>query len=88
MGKCWNPDESLKLPRMDQLLMEEPELRAIASYFRTFHGADSFVTALEHARALTESGELASAAVWNQIAEEISQMETHDALERCLQRRG
>ena len=41
MGKCWNPDESLKLPRMDQLLMEEPELRAIASYFRTFHGADS-----------------------------------------------
>jgi hypothetical protein len=73
---------------MDHLLMEKPEVRAMASYFRTFHGADSFVTALSHARALTEAGELESAAVWNQIAEEISQMETHDALERCLKREG
>ena len=66
--------------------MEKPQVQAMANYFRTFHGADSFFTALEHARALTEAGELASAAVWNQIAEEISQMETSDALARCLQR--
>lgn len=86
MGECWNPDESFKLARMDHLLMEKPEVRAMASYFRTFHGADSFVTALGHARALSEAGEIENAAVWNQIAEEISQMETHDALERCLKR--
>ena len=86
MGKCWNPGETDKLERMNHLLMEKSEVRAMASYFRTFHGADSFVTALEHARALSEAGELESAAVWNQIAEEISQMETHDALERCLKR--
>jgi len=86
MGECWNPRESHKLARMDHLLMETQEVRAMASYFRTFHGADSFVAALERARALAEAGELASAAVWNQIAEEISHMETHDALERCLKR--
>jgi hypothetical protein len=86
MGKCWNPADTEKLAPMDHLLMEKPELRAIASYFRTFHGADSFVTALEHARSLTEAGELESAAVWNQIAEEISHLETHDTLERCLKR--
>jgi hypothetical protein len=86
MGECWNPDESFKLAGMDHLLMEKPEVRAMASYFRTFHGADSFVTALAHARALSEAGEIENAAVWNQIAEEISQMETHDALERCLKR--
>ena len=61
-------------------------MRAMAGYFRTFHGADSFVTALGHARALSEAGEIQNAAVWNQIAEEISQMETHDALQRCLKR--
>ena len=87
MGECWNPDETLNLARMDHFLMEKPEVRAIASYFRTFHGADSFVTALAHARTLTEAGELDSALVWNQIAEEISEMETHDALERCMKRR-
>ena len=86
MGECWNPGESRKLGRMDHLLMEKMEVRAIANYFRTFHGADSFVTALEHARALAEAGELKSAAIWNQIAEEISHLETHDALERCLKR--
>jgi len=88
MGECWNLDETLKLAPMDHLLMEKPEVRAIAGYFRTFHGADSFVAALERARALAEAGELASAAVWNQIAEEISHMETHDALERCLKRQA
>jgi hypothetical protein len=86
MGECWNLDEPLKVAPMDQLLLEKPELRAMASYFRTFHGADSFVTALSHARALSEAGEIQNAAVWNQIAEEISQMETHDALQRCLKR--
>ena len=87
MVDCWNPLQTGKLPRMDHLLMEKPEVRAMASYFRTFHGADSFVTALGHAHALSEAGEIENAAVWNQIAEEISQMETHDALERCLKRR-
>ena len=67
--------------------MEKSEVRAMATYFRTFHSADSFVTALERARVLTEAGELKNAAVWNQIAEEISGMETHDALERCMKRR-
>lgn len=87
MGKCWNPRETDKLTHMDHLLMEKSEVRAMAKYFRTFHGADSFVTALERARTLTEEGQLESAAIWNQIAEEISQMETHDALERCLKRK-
>jgi hypothetical protein len=86
MGECWNLPSAGKLRRMDHLLMEKPEVRAMANYFRTFHGADSFVTALEHARALTEAGELETAAVWNQIAEEISHLETHDVLQRCLKR--
>jgi hypothetical protein len=87
MGECWNPDEPLKLTPMDQLLMEKSEVRAMATYFRTFHGADSFVTALAHARTLTGAGELKNAVVWNQIAEEISEMDTHDVLERCMKRR-
>jgi hypothetical protein len=86
MGKCWNIPEARTLPRMDNLLLEERQVRALANYFRTFHGADSFVTALERVHALTEADELASAAVWNQIAEEISQMETNDILQRCLSR--
>jgi hypothetical protein len=86
MGEWWNLFRAGKLQPMDEFLMEKPQVQAMANYFRTFHGADSFVAALEHARALTEAGELASAAVWNQIAEEISQMETSDALARCLQR--
>lgn len=73
---------------MESELMEQQELRAIANYFRGFHGADSFVTALEYARSLTVEGHLVTAAVWNQIAEEISCMETAAALERYLQRRS
>jgi hypothetical protein len=88
MGECWNIPEARMPPRMDNLLLEERQVRALANYFRTFHGADSFVTALERVRTLTEAGELATAAVWNQIAEEISQMETSDILERCLNRQG
>jgi hypothetical protein len=68
------------------MLMEERQVRALASYFRTFHGADSFVGALEQARALSGAEKLANAVVWTQIAEEISQMETSDILERCLKR--
>lgn len=88
MGKCWNIPEAQILPGKDNLLLEDRQVRALANYFRTFHGADSFVTALESVRTLTQAGELASAAVWNQIAEEISQMETSDILERCLNREG
>jgi hypothetical protein len=86
MGECWNIGNGRNLLVMDRDLMEKEELRAIANYFRGFHGADSFVTALEHARNLTAEGHLATAAVWNQIAEEISHLETCDALERCLKR--
>jgi hypothetical protein len=68
----------------DGEFLETCEVRAIANYFRTFHDADSFITALEYARALTEAGELASAGLWNQIAEEISHLETAETLERCL----
>jgi soluble cytochrome b562 len=71
---------------MDRDLMDRNELRAIANYFRGFHGADSFVTALEHARSLAAEGNLTTAAVWNQIAEEISHIETNDVLDRCLKR--
>lgn len=85
MRECWNLSAARKLAAMDQELMEKQELRAIANYFRSFHGADSFVTALEYARSLAE-GQLATAAVWNQIAEEISQIETSDTLARCLKR--
>ncbi len=87
MGECRNHTEMRNLAPMDEL-MERQELRAMANYFRGFHGADSFVTALEHARNLTEEGHLATAAVWNQIAEEISHIETNDALQRCLDRQA
>jgi hypothetical protein len=83
-GECRNNARAGKTTDND--LMEKQELRAIANYFRSFHGADSFVTALEHARTLASSGHLVTAAVWNQIAEEISQIETSDALARCLER--
>jgi hypothetical protein len=86
MGECWDPPTGSKLVSIDSALMEKQELRAIANYFRGFHGADSFVTALAHARSLAAEGHLATAAVWNQIAEEISHIETHNALERCLRR--
>ena len=86
IGECENPPDARKPERNESLLMEKPQLRAIANYLRGFHGADSFVTALARARSLSESGELAVAAVWNQIAEEISQIETSAALERCLNR--
>ena len=81
MGECWNPGAACKLERMDG-----EELRAIANYFRSFHGADSFVAALTQARALAKGGELETAAIWNQIAEEISHLETNEILERCLER--
>ena len=47
MGECWNPWDAHNLTRMDRDLMDGHELRAMANYFRNFHGADSFVTALE-----------------------------------------
>jgi hypothetical protein len=78
--------ETGQIPGSDNLLMEKSEVRAIANYFRAFHDADTFVTAVEHARTLSKAGELQGAAVWNQIAEEISQIETSDALEHCLRR--
>ena len=40
----------------------------------------------EHARSLAAEGHLATAAVWKQIAEEISHIETNDVLDRCLKR--
>ena len=81
MGKCWNPEPDGKL-----VFMDKNELRAMANFFRSFHGADSFLAALKQARDLAEGGELETAAVWNQIAQEISEMETSDILERCLNR--
>lgn len=86
MGECWNIAKLGRIAAMDDALMEKPELRAIANYFRGFHGADSFVRALGQARSLAADGNLATAAVWNQIAEEISHIETSAALERCLNR--
>ena len=86
MSKGWNSGNASKFISMDSHFMEKRQVRAMANYFRTFHDADSFVRALEHARALDGAGDLASAAVWNQIAEEISQMETNEVLQRCLKR--
>jgi hypothetical protein len=86
MGECWNIPDARILSQMDDQLLEERQVRALANYFRTFHGADSFVTALDRVRALTQAAEPASTAIWNQIAEEISQMETSDILQRCLSR--
>ena len=86
MGECWNPWDVRNFSCIDRDLMDASELRAIANYFRSFHDADSFVTALEHARSLTAEGYLETAAMWNQIAEEISHIETNAALERCLKR--
>lgn len=86
MGECRNPANAGIIPVMDRDLMDAREVRAMANYFRSFHGADSFVTALEHARSLAAEGHLATAAVWKQIAEEISHIETNDVLDRCLKR--
>ena len=86
MGECRALSEAHMIAHTDNLLLEDRQLRAVASYFRTFHGADSFVSALEQARALSGAEELANAVVWSQIAEEISQMETSEVLERCLKR--
>ena len=86
MGECRALPEAHMIAHTDNLLLEDRQLRAVASYFRTFHGADSFVSALEQARALSGAEELANAVVWSQIAEEISQMETSEVLERCLKR--
>ncbi len=86
MGECRNLTEAREPARMDNLLLEERQVRALANYFRTFHGADSFLSALAQARALSGAEELANAVVWSQIAAEISQMETSDILERCLKR--
>lgn len=88
MVKTSNLVDSSKPVPMDSLLMEERQVRAMAIYFRSFHDADTFVGAVEKARMLSETGELLSAGVWNQIAEEISQIETSAVLERCLKRRG
>ena len=87
MSECRALPEAHTIARTDNLLLEDRQLRAVANYFRTFHGADSFVSALEQARALSGAEELANAVVWSQIAEEISQMETSEVLERCLKRR-
>jgi hypothetical protein len=86
MDECGDRSDADKSAPIEKLLMEKVQVRAIANYFRTFHGADSFVKAVQHARALNEAGELETAAVWTQIAEEISEIETQDALERCLTR--
>jgi hypothetical protein len=71
---------------MDNHLMEFGQLRAVANCFRRYHGSEAFILALGHARNLTAGGDLVSAAVWKQIAEEISHTETHQALELCLKR--
>jgi hypothetical protein len=81
MRECWNMEESERIA-----LMDSGQLRAMANFIRGFHGADSFVAALEDARSHSVGGELETASVWNQIAEEISQMETCEVLARCLKR--
>jgi hypothetical protein len=86
MSECRALSEAHTIARRDNLLLEDRQLRAVANYFRTFHGADSFVSALTHARALSGTDELANAPLWNQIAEKISHLETSELLERCLKR--
>jgi hypothetical protein len=66
--------------------MNNRQLRAIANHVRGIHGADAFLMLLEQAHRLSAAGRLQSAPVWNRIAEEISQIETSEALERCLGR--
>jgi hypothetical protein len=61
--------------------MNSCQLRAIANHIRGTHGAAAFLLLLEQAHRLSASGRLESAAVWNRIAEEISRIETGDALE-------
>jgi hypothetical protein len=70
MENCGHRDES------DPAHMESHELRVIANFYRACCGANSFHTVLAEARRLSPNGELESAAIWNQIAEEISKIET------------
>jgi len=86
MDKRGNLIDASKFVSMDSHLMEERQVRALANYFRTFHDADSFVSAVEKARMLSGSDQLPGAGVWNQIATEISQIETNAVLECCLKR--
>jgi hypothetical protein len=65
--------------------MKREQLRAIASVFRETHGAQAFTDALMRARSLTANGELQTGLEWNQIAEEISVMETDLALKGYLE---
>jgi hypothetical protein len=64
--------------------MKKDELRAIAQYFRDTQGANSFCEALVRANALSATGELANAAIWTRIAEEISLLETDAALQKRI----
>ena len=55
--------------------MDKQQLRALASYFRNYHGTESFLAALAKARSLSDNGEMKSALLWNQIAEEIRRLD-------------
>jgi hypothetical protein len=68
--------------------MNKKELRSIAQSVRTAHGANSFAKALDLANRCRENGDIDDAQVWNEIAAEISELETSDKLERCLHAAG
>jgi hypothetical protein len=65
--------------------MEKPELRAFAVFLRESHGAAAFSAALARAKSLSQNGELHTAAVWEQIAVEVSEIETSDALQGLME---
>jgi hypothetical protein len=64
--------------------MTKKQVRAMAQFVRTAHGTQSFAKALDLANRSCESGDLDNAQVWNEIAVEISELETSDTLERRL----
>lgn len=60
----------------------------MAQFVRTALGAQSFAKALDLANRSCENGDLDNAQVWNEIAVEISELETSDILERRLRANG
>ena len=67
-------------------LLEPGELRAFANYVRSFHDADSWMGVVQGYKQLAAAEQLGTSAVWDQIAEEISRVETSLILEDCLHR--
>ena len=68
--------------------MNKDQVTAIAVMLFSAYGPGAFSEALRRAQDLSANRELCTAAVWNEIAEEVSVLETSAALKKTLGRSG